>query len=256
MSAAAQERARVRTPLLACSAAAWGWLLLQGSGGSASHGMTHSHAAHAAHAALDAGFAPGWAIMLVAMMLPLLGAPIRHVVDRSLAARRARSVALFLLGYGGLWMAVGLVLTGFSRVVHGSTHPAAAALVVFWVLVWQVCPFKQVCLNRLHGHPALAAFGAAADRDALQFGVVHAFWCAGSCWGLMLLPLLVQQGHLLVMLLCWFWMWGEQLERTSPPSWRWRMPVKAARMVAAQLQLRVRGRSRLVPAAGAPRHAR
>ena len=252
MSAAARERARVQTPLLWCSLAAWVSLPLLPGGHGGLHGqhVALGHAGHVQHAALgesiEPGFALGWAIMLVAMMLPMLGAPIRHVLARSLAARRARSLALFLLGYGGLWMAVGLVLSGFSRVVHGSSHPAAAALVVFWVSIWQVCPFKQVCLNRLHGHPALAAFGAAADRDALQFGVVHAFWCAGSCWGLMLLPLLVQQGHLLVMLLCWLWMWGEQLERASAPSWRWRVPSKAARLVLARLQL----------LAGAPRHAR
>jgi predicted metal-binding membrane protein len=186
--------------------------------------------------------AAGWAIMLVAMMLPVLSAPVRHVIQRSLAARRVRAVALFVAGYAALWLAAGVPLVAVSLAARSSASPlTAAGLVALGVLVWQASPLKQVCLNRLHGHPALAAFGLAADVDALRFGLWHGFWCVGSCFGVMLLPMLFPSLHLLGMVLASFWMWGEQLERPALPSWRWRVPLKALRLVVFQLQQRLRG---------------
>jgi predicted metal-binding membrane protein len=252
-------------PLLCASACAWGLIAFtpEGSGLHATHGHhamgaatehgVHGHG-HSMHPGADSGlggdvfgmasvsvWAGMWVVMLVAMMLPLMSAPIRHVLDRSLAARRARSVLLFLAGYGALWLGAGVGLAAATEAVRASAQPLAmGVLAVLGVLIWQVSPWKQACLNRLHAHPALAAFGTRADRDALRFGVAHGFWCAGSCWGLMLLPLLVPSGHGVAMLAASFWMWGEQLERTSAPSWRWRAPLKAVRLVVAQAQLRLR----------------
>jgi predicted metal-binding membrane protein len=237
MTSAARERARVRTPLLCASVCAWGVMAF--APGSSSPHAGHGHEMHGEHA-MDASvstWATMWVVMLVAMMLPLLGPPIRHVLDRSLAARRARSVALFLAGYVALWLAAGVVLGAMSQVARASAPPLAALAAV---LLWQVSPWKQVCLNRLHAHPALAAFGTRADWGALRFGLAHGFWCAGSCWGLMFLPLLVSWGHLPAMLAASLWMWGEQLERASAPSWRWRAPLKAARLVLAQARQRLR----------------
>jgi predicted metal-binding membrane protein len=151
-------------------------------------------------------------------------------------------VLLFSAGYAALWMAAGVPLVAASQAVHASASPlAAAGLAALGVLLWQVSPLKQVCLNRLHGHPALAAFGFRADVDALRYGLVHGFWCVGSCSGSMLLPMLFPGAHLPLMLLVSLWMWGEPLERPAPPSWRWRAPLKALRLVAAQLQRRVPG---------------
>ena len=57
-----------------------------------------------------ARLASGWALMLAAMMLPVVAAPLRHVRDRSFARRRSRATLLFILGYFAVWMAAGLVL--------------------------------------------------------------------------------------------------------------------------------------------------
>ena len=58
----------------------------------------------------------------------------------------------------------------------------------------EVSPIKQRCLNRCHADPEISAFGVAADIDALRFGTMHGIWCAGSCWALMLCPMLAHVG--------------------------------------------------------------
>ena len=111
--------------------------------------------------------------------------------------------------------------------------------VVLIASVWQVSPIKQRCLNRCHAHTELAAFGAAADLDALRFGLAHGVWCVGSCWALMLLPLVVSGGHIAVMAGVSLWLAAERLERPMPPRWEWRGPNKAARILVAQAQMRL-----------------
>jgi predicted metal-binding membrane protein len=250
MTAAARERLHVRVPVLCSSAAAW-ILLVAGPGGTALHAH-HSAAmprATPSPASLDlllahhppASLALDWALMLVAMMAPLLIAPICHVRNRSFARRRARAIMLFVAGYGPIWMAAGcmlLTLALASRLVApASSVPAVLATMV--ALVWQFSPAKQSCLNRCHAHAELAAFAPAADIDALRFGSTHGIWCVGSCWVLMLLPLLVSRGHLAAMAAVALWVFAERLGGPMPPSWRWRVPGKAVRLAVAQSRLRL-----------------
>jgi predicted metal-binding membrane protein len=195
------------------------------------------HGSFAAMLARDPGsIAAAWGLMLVAMMLPVMAAPVRHVRDRSFAHRRVRATALFLAGYGAVWMAAGAVLSTLARVVQstGDSPLIRAVLVALVVTLWQISPLKQACLNRLHAHPRLSAFGIAADVDALRFGLAHGGWCVGSCWGLMLLPMLFPTGHWVAMAAVSLWVWGEQLSRPAPPSWFLRAPAKAVRLTLAQ----------------------
>ena len=234
MTPAARERAQVRTPVLFVSAAAWILLIFE-PGGMA------GHAHHSAAAAAPASLALGWALMLAAMMAPLLVAPIRHVRDRSFARRRARAVALFAAGYFAIWMAAGAVLLASSLAIRQAAPESSAplALAVVIAIIWQFSPAKQRCLNRGHAHPQLPAFGRAADIGAFCFGFVHGIWCAGSCWALMLLPLLISRGHLVAMAAATLWLLGERLERPLPPRWSVQVPSKAARLVAAQARVRL-----------------
>jgi predicted metal-binding membrane protein len=244
MTAAARERMRV--PLLAAAAAAWVALALLP--GAAAHGPMHearwTPASLAAHAVL----------MFAAMMLPLSGAPVRHVRDRSFASRRGRAVALFLAAYALPWIAATAVLLLAAAWIAAAHSPAVLALAVAGVAVCQASPLKQRFLNRCHGHPALAAFGVRADLDVLRFGLSHAAWCIGSCLALMLLPMLVASGHsahLALMAGVTLWLAGERLEKPMPPRWRWRGPGKAVRIAAAQART-WRDRA-LVPRAATPR---
>lgn len=177
--------------------------------------------------------------MLVAMMSPVLIPPVRHIRLRSFTHRRARSIVLFVTGYAAIWMALGGVLLGIELAVASfapqSYLPAAATILV--ALVWQFSPIKQRCLNRCHAHRELAAFGAAADFDALRFGMTHGIWCAGSCWALMLFPMLLLRGHMVVMATVAVVIFSERVELPGPPCWRWRGPSRVVRIMRAQARM-------------------
>jgi predicted metal-binding membrane protein len=264
MTPAARERSQVRTPLLFISAAAW--ILLVAEPGGTALSAHCSPVIPAATASLGlvlavnppASLAAGWALMLAAMMAPVVVAPVRHVRDQSFARRRARAIALFVAGYAAVWMTAGVMLLALALAARlaapESSLPFALATAI--AIVWQFSPFKQRCLNRCHAHSALAAFGAAADIDALRFGLTHGVWCVGSCWALMLLPLLVSRGHVAAMAVVSLCLFAERLDRPMPPRWRLRGPGKLARIAVAQARMRLQARLNVHTAAmklGIPR---
>lgn len=177
--------------------------------------------------------------MLVAMMSPVLFPPIRHVSLQSFRHRRACSIALFVGGYGAVWMVVGVILIAMA---HGlrtvfPESPVLLALISFVALLWQFSPAKQLSLNRGHVHPSLRAFGGEADTDALRFGVTHGIWCVGSCWTFMLVTLIVPRGHFAVMAALTLVVFAEQLEIPAAPRWTLRAPGRAVRLAIAQTRL-------------------
>jgi len=242
------ERARISIPILLISATTWMMLLVNpGSIMTLAHcPVTDSGASLVSFQMLLAmnppsSLAAGWAVMLLAMMSPTLIAPISHVVERSFKSRRARSVILFVIGYAAIWMTAGIVILavqlGLSLIAPQSYLPAAVVgLIAF---VWQCSPIKQRCLNRGHNHRELAAFGMAADRDAFSFGITHGLWCVGSCWALMLFPMLLAQGHLAAMAAVTFLMISERLEQPEPLGWRLRLRGKLMRIAVAQTRIRL-----------------
>lgn len=221
----------MEAPVLSLTAAAWALLVLDPGGSlagscckpsSLAEGLSEPSVRMLMLHNPPASLALGWLLMLVAMMGPLIMEPIRHVLDRSFANRRRRAVSLFVFGYAGVWMAAGALVLPIGLIAHlfypTSFAPAIAGGAL--AFVWQSSPAKQVCLNRGHGHPALAAFGAAADYDAIRFGLSHGFWCVGSCWALMLLPELMPTGHVASMAGVTLLLLAERLGRPSPPRWR------------------------------------
>src|SRR5690349_20069700 len=139
MTYEAREFARVRNPVLLLTTATWILLIAE------PHGMAgHAHV-HAMHSATVPALAAGWALMLVAMMAPLLIPAIQYVRQRSFKHRRARAVALFVAGYGVVWMAAGALLLAIEiaakLLAPMSMLPAGAALLI--AAVWQFSPIKQ-----------------------------------------------------------------------------------------------------------------
>lgn len=260
----ARELARVRTLTLVVTAAAWGLML---AAPDSLRMVAHCPPAHAAAmpsaASLQmllamhppASLAAGWALMLVAMMSPVLIQPVHHIRVRSFADRRARAIGLFIAAYAAIWIAVG---AGLAAASLAAASLAAASLANGWsasssylpaivglliAFVWQCSPVKQRCLNRCHLHPELAAFGAAGDGDAIRFGATHGIWCAGSCWALMLFPMLLPMrlpgGHLVAMAAVTVLIVSERLEPPRLPSWRLRGLGKATRIAIAQTRMRL-----------------
>jgi predicted metal-binding membrane protein len=252
MTLTLRERRRINIAILLTSLATW-MMLLVNPGGI----MTFAHCAVSDSGpsaasikmlvAMNPPFslAAGWLLMLAAMMLPTLLTPIAHILERSFKSRRARSLAFFISGYTAVWMAAGgiLVAVKFGLIVLApqSYVPAAAVFVI--ALVWQCSPMKQRCLNRNHNHRELAAFGFSADLDALRFGVTHGAWCAGSCWALMLFPMLLPSGHLAAMAIVTFVMISERLEQPQQLGWHFSLRGKLMRIAIAQTRLRLHGLS-------------
>lgn len=127
-----------------------------------------------------------WALMLVAMMGPLLVPMITYVAANSFVDRRDRAAGLFIAGYTAVWTAVAVL--GFSVLLllrtlsvvlgvaaYGGLAGAAAAA------LWQLSNSKQRALNRCHGVRPLRASGRAADGDAFKFGLLHGSRCVRAC---------------------------------------------------------------------------
>lgn len=243
-----RARARVLTPLLLVSGAMWlllgfnpGGLLPAELCGATGSGASFASYRQALRVNPPLSLTAGWGVMLGAMMLPTLFAPILHVVASSLSRRRLRSVLLFALGYAAPWMAAGAGLLAVQLTLSVYVPPSWLPAVAVGVLafVWQCSPFKQRCLNRGHRHRELAAFGPAADWSALRFGLVHGVWCVGSCWLLMLCTLLPPQGHVGAMAAVTLLTISERLDPPRPPGWRLRGPGRLLRIAIARARLRL-----------------
>ncbi|MDU9392206.1 DUF2182 domain-containing protein [Pseudomonas sp. zfem002] len=198
------------------------------------------------------GLLLAWWMMLLAMMPPLLAAPLDYLWQRSLPRRRPLAVALFLCGYVLVWSLAGLLLTGLSiglKLLTGDNGGYAALLALGVVLFWQATPVKQQALNHCHYLPRISAFGWAMVRDCLRYGVVKGNWCIAACWPLMLLPMLVEQGHLPLMLVGMLWLVHERQRLGRQAAWRWPLPLPQRLTIATSPQLTKYRSSRSKPVA-------
>lgn len=183
----------------------------------------------------------GWGLMVIAMMLPKLITPITFIYVRSFKRYRFISAMLFVLGYITAWMVAGVfmiaAIIGFNLLMPMSYIPALLVFII--AVVWQASPIKQRFLNLGHDHRTLSAFGLAACRDSLLFGVIHGAWCVGSGWALMLFPMLLPKGHSLAMIIVTFIMISEHMEHPRFPRWHFNLPLKLFRVIVAQTRIRL-----------------
>jgi predicted metal-binding membrane protein len=163
-----------------------------------------------------------WLLMIVAMMSPLLTQPLAQLRLRSLKRRRGRSVALFFAGYFAIWMTAGMLLLPLWAMLGslaGNIGLPAWVFVTALAVVWQTTPLRQRALNRCHRLPRLSAFGAAADRDRFGFGLAHGFWCAATCFPMMVVPLAMPVGHLPLMFAVSVGLLLERMLPARQPAW-------------------------------------
>jgi predicted metal-binding membrane protein len=241
-SPAAQERRRVRAPVLTVAGLAWlAVLLLPWADRGPMPGADRTAPPMVGHAAMGTagdfslpGFLGMWSLMVTAMMAPLLIGPHRHLGSRSLPRHHAAVRALFLVGYATVWSVAGLILLAAAHVLDwfGPAGPLAVGVAA----LWQFGPDKQRYLNLHQICPPLPAFGWRAELAALRFGVRRGLACVGSCWALMLLPLAVPAGQLAVMVAVTLWIWAEQLEFPRVATWRIRVPTRALLILWATMR--------------------
>lgn len=164
-----------------------------------------------------------WALMLLAMMPPLLAAPLMHVWRSSLPRRRLRALALFTLGYGSVWMTAGPILIGLALLLQLVAREGAFIGALLLATVWSASPWQRAALNRSHRLRRIGLFGWAADRDCWRFGTMHALWCVASCWAWMLAPLAAGTWHVPAMAFAGAVILCERLAAPDRP--RWRLPA-------------------------------
>ena len=145
-----------------------------------------------------------WAVMMVAMMLPsvmpvvlLHQRLIESRVDRG--GKAAASQVLLLAGYFSIWVAFGAVAYALGMTVAAAAMrsvrvsvlvPAATGLALAGAGVYQLTQWKQACLR--HCRSPLEFFAHHEIRqsaDSWRFGLHHGAYCAGCCWGLMVIQI-------------------------------------------------------------------
>ncbi|MFD2741107.1 DUF2182 domain-containing protein [Sulfitobacter aestuarii] len=139
-----------------------------------------------------------WAVMMAAMMLPSLVPTLRAYEDLIASANGSRGGWLGVLsGYGLIWLIFAAVITVLQLLLlHGGvidmlgiarSRWLAAALLAS-VGLYQFSRAKQVCHGVCHA-PMMYFLGhwRAGFAGGLRMGAWLGAFCAGCCWGFMLL---------------------------------------------------------------------
>lgn len=162
--------------------------------------------------------AGGWVLMVLAMMPPLVSAPLAHLWQTTAHAGRWAAVAPFALAYLAVWSLAGLVLLPLALLL--ASGPAALPLLLGAALIWSASPTAQAARNRCHRMRWLPAGRIRAARAALDYGLAHGGACLGACWPWMLVPLAVQGGHGAAMVLVAVFLLVERAMPAAPALWR------------------------------------
>ena len=137
-------------------------------------------------------FVVAWAIMMVAMMLPsampMIGLYAAMQRDAASAVRIA-AIASFAVMYVVLWAVTGVPIY-FASVALMAIAPTTLAYTIAGVLfvagVFQLSPFKQVCLRHCRSPLGfLLGHWREGWRGGMAMGWAHASYCLGCCWALM-----------------------------------------------------------------------
>jgi predicted metal-binding membrane protein len=210
--------------------------------------MDH-HAALPAGAAGEVGalafFMVGWALMMLAMMLPtattLLDAVGRLADDRR---RSIRLQSLAAAGFVGAWMAMGYVFRVGDLPIHALVDtfgwvarvlPAGALL---FAGLYQFSSLKHRCLTVCRSPSTLVYkhWRGRGPRDALHVGLAYGISCVGCCWALMLVLFALGAASIVWMLAFGVLMAAEKHTAASSrkPTWIGLALFAAAAWVAVQ----------------------
>jgi predicted metal-binding membrane protein len=144
--------------------------------------------------AAPARWAVEWALMIVAMMFPLVVPMVRHVAARSFADLRERSVGSFVAGFFMIWLMAAAGASVALVLLRAGLHtlhlaPWAGLIGCALAALWQLSAAKLRAINRCHGTVALRPWPEDAGRDAIGFGLLHGTRCVRACLPVMVLPL-------------------------------------------------------------------
>jgi predicted metal-binding membrane protein len=149
-----------------------------------------------------AAFLLMWVVMMVGMMFPTIAPMV--LAHRLISKQRGDGwhvSGAFVLGYLVVWAAIGLVPTGlflvFRSVIAGGSLEGSYASLAGAALIaaglYQFTPAKRVCLVKCQTPFAFVLehdFGG-GSVSAIKAGISHGAFCAGCCWALMLVLVVV-----------------------------------------------------------------
>lgn len=162
-----------------------------------------------------------WALMVLAMMTPLVAPQIAHVLRSSVRSRRLAAAATFLAAYLCWWLLAGILLLPLALLLS-LMLPSEAGIFAMVVLasLWSASPAAQAARNRCHLAARIRAFGPGAYLDCLRQGTLTAAACIAACWPWMLVPMAVEAGHLAAMLAVMAYLFAERIAPAASPRWR------------------------------------
>jgi predicted metal-binding membrane protein len=183
---------RPEWPLVALVAVAWAALAVDHLPADSS--PVHHHAMAMPSPSVSAAVSPSWslsawALMCVAMMLPLGLPAARHVATNSFRSRRVRATGVFSVAFLAPWVCVGVVALPAAAELEarGVSRPSLAVALLIVAGVWQLTPWKRQAVLSCSRTVPLPPVGLRSDAACAEFGVRQALRCLLACWPLMAL---------------------------------------------------------------------
>lgn len=138
-----------------------------------------------------------WAIMIFAMMFPLLKYPIRHIAFSVRQKNRNTGILLFLFGYTLIWSASGILfrfIQGLAEVLPDNFSfnilNLVAGLLFLLAAVLSWLPSRKVIMMKCDATMPIRLHGWSFVKDAVFYGMKIGMTCLRMCWipmvGLML----------------------------------------------------------------------
>ena len=161
-------------------------------------------------------FTLGWALMVVAMMLPGTWVLLARCEESALL--NSRRIVPVTLAYLAVWTVFGVFSYLSDNLLHEIVEqvPALAGVIAPGVLViagiYQMTPMKRVCLSRCRPEgTAFTTLGQASHPNVWHVGMQHGMYCLGSGWALMLLMFAIGGVNLIWMLVLGVIMLAERM---------------------------------------------
>lgn len=171
--------------------------------GAQDHNVHHHHGGYQAPEVVTGSvFMAMWVVMLFAMMLPTV-LPVVSIFDRWVERQsRPRSLTLvFVGGYLAVWSVCGIAAYAALLMLQAwlpSDHDAVirvGAVLLAAAGLYQFSSLKRSCLQQCRSPLAVIAEHLTelerGARGAFRVGVGHGLYCAGCCWSLMLVLVLL-----------------------------------------------------------------
>ncbi len=162
-----------------------------------------------------------WAMMVVAMMTPLVSVQVAQIWWSSRKERAPVAVAAFLAAYWSSWVVAAMALVPLALAagsVLGNALDLPASLA--GALVYGASPWAGRARNLCHRAGPVPAFGPGILTDSARSGLRVGAACIGACWPWMLVPVTVQSAHVPAMLLVGLYLFAERIAPPAPAVWR------------------------------------